>query len=172
MVPETLDTFCFKFECCSSIRSRRNGRGKNDRLIQLAEPSPVVVIDNETPHRPNNKRKSGYCLYVVTCTWLYNLGSLTSKRKRCSLLKLLLVKLSSPGLGLVFVVALSLMSTSLQRKVSCSSLASHAYASFLTTRTETERTGVGVRLKEQQTNLFPIIASRDPRKSPNYVDKS
>ena len=88
-----------------------------------------------------------------SCTWLYDLGSLTSKRKRCSLFKLLLVKLSSPGLRLV-VVALSLMSTSLQRNVSCSSFASRAYASFPTMRTETQRAGVLVRLKEQQINPF------------------
>ena len=30
-------------------------------LIQSAAPSPVVVPDKESPHVPNNKRKSGCC---------------------------------------------------------------------------------------------------------------
>ena len=79
---------------------------------------------------------------------------------------------ASPGLGLVVVVALSLMSTSLQRNVSCSSSVSRAYASFLTTRTETQRAGAVVRLKEQQSNLFPIMVRRDPRKPQNSFDQS
>ena len=89
-------------------------------LIHSAAPSPVVVPNKESPHMPNNKRKSGCCRAcrqpVRGCTILAHRWS---KRKRCSLVKLLLVKLSSPGLGLVVVVALSLMFTSLQRIVSC-----------------------------------------------------
>ena len=126
-------------------------------LIHSAAPSPVVVPDKELATRDKQQEKVRllYMSRILSpCTWLYDLGSLTSKRKRCSLLKLLLVKLSSPGLRLVVVVALSLMSTSLQRNVSCSSLASHAYASFPTTRTETQPAGIVVWLKEQQNNLF------------------
>ena len=102
--------------------------------------------------------------HVVTpCTWLYDLGSLTSKRKRCSLLNMLLVKLSSPGLGLVVVVALSLMTTSLQRSLSCSSSVSRACASFPTTRTEIQRAGFVVRLKEHAAKqpFFPIMVRLD-----------
>ena len=98
---------------------------------------------------PNIRESRVAVTYVVIpCLWLYDLGSLTSRRKRCSLLKMLLVKLSSPGLGLVVVVALSLMSTSLQRNVSCSSSVSRAYASFPTTRTEIQRASM------QRNNLF------------------
>ena len=90
---------------------------------------------------------------------------MTSKvYKRCSLFKLLLVKLSSPGLGLVVLAALLLMSTSLQRNVSCLSLACCAYTSFPATRTETQRAGVVVLLNERQSNLFLIMARRDPPK--------
>ena len=73
---------------------------------------------------------------------------------------------ASPGLGLpVLVVALSLMSANLQRNISCSSSASRAYASFPTTRTETQTAGVVVRLKKQhaQSNLFPIMVRLDPK---------
>ena len=73
-------------------------------------------------------------------------------------------------LGLVVVVALSLMSTSLQRNVSCSPLACCEYVSSPTTRTETQRAGVVVPLKEKQSNLFLIMARRDPRKSQNSFD--
>ena len=129
-------------------------------------PSPVVVPDKESPQVPNSKRKLGCCRACVHIVfWLYDLGSVTSKVKRCSMFKLWLVKQSSRGLRLVVVAGLSLMSTSLQRNVSCSASAPHAYASFPTTRTETQRAGVIVRLKEQQSNLFRIMASRDSRKS-------
>ena len=45
-------------------------------LIHSAAPSPVVVPDKESPHAPNNERKSGCCracrhpVYVVVRTWL------------------------------------------------------------------------------------------------------
>ena len=45
---------------------------------------------------------------------------------------------------------------------------------FPTTRTETPRAGAAVRLKEQQSNLFPIMVCirQDPRKSQNSFDQS
>ena len=91
------------------------------------------------------------------CTRLYNLGSLTSKRKRFSLHKLL-KQLPSPCLGLVVVVAISLilMSTSRQKNVIFPCPMSCAYASWPTKWTETRRADVVVQLKEQQNNLlFP-----------------
>ena len=75
------------------------------------------------------------------------------------------MQLSSPGLGLVVVVALSLMSISLRRNVSCSSSTSRAHASFPATRTVTQRTSAVVRFKQQQRNLFPIMAVQAPENS-------
>ena len=98
-------------------------------LIHLAAPSPVVVkvdqfkaIVPSSPYLTRSRQRakqqekvgliSDSCM-SSPCTWLSDLGSLTSKRKRCSLFKLFVVKLSAPGMWLVVVVALSLMSTTL-----------------------------------------------------------
>ena len=104
-------------------------------------------------------------LYVVVRSWVDVIDKQAKKMQPVQVV----VGEVSPGLGLVVVFALSLMSTSLQRNASCSSSASRAYASFPTTRTETQRAGVVLRLKEQQSNLFP---RRDPRKSQNSFDQS
>ena len=123
------------------------------------------------------------------CAWLYDFGSLTcwqaserdaakavfnrgfilSRPKRCSLPKLWLVQLPSPGLGLVVVVAPSLMSKTLQRTSAVHAWPywiSRVYTSFPTTttetvytsfpmmRNETKRAGVVVQHKEQQSNVF------------------
>ena len=84
-------------------------------------------------------------LYVVVRSWVID-----KQAKKMQPVQVV-VGDASPGLGLVVVVALSLMSTSLPTNVSCSSSASRAYASFPTTRTETRR---------------------DPRKSQNSFDQS
>ena len=81
-------------------------------------------------------------LYVVVRSWVID------KQAKKMQPAQVVVGEASPGLGLVVVVPPSLMSTSLQRNVSCSSSASRAYASFPTTRTETQTAGVVVRLKE------------------------
>ena len=162
---------------CQKVSVWKVVRVRSYFFIHLAAPSisAVVVPGKESPHVPNNKRNSGCCRAchhpVRGCTILAHWLA-SEKDGPCCLFKLLLVKLSAPVLGLVVVAALSLMSTSLQRNVSCSSSASRAYASFLTTGTESQRAGVVVRLKEQQSTLFPhrcfpIMVRRDPKKISN-----
>ena len=156
------------FSAVLSLEVEEKGEERKIVFLHSAAPSPVVVPDKESPHMQNNKRKPGFCRACRHlqrgCTILAHWQA-SDKDAACSSC----VKLSSPRLGLrlVVVVALSLMSTSLQRNVSCSSSASRAYASFPTTRTETQRTGVLVQLKEQQSNLFSHHGPSRPPKISN-----
>ena len=139
-------------------------------LIHSAAPSPLLYLTRNR-HTCQTTRESRVAvahvvtLYAVVRSWVDVIDKQAKKMQPVQVV----VGEASPGLGLVVVVALSLMSTSLQRNVSCSSSASRGYASFPTTRTETQRAGVVVRLKEQQSNLFP---RQDPRKSQNSFDQS
>ena len=64
---------------CSAVfrlEVEEKGEERTIVLIHSAAPSPVVVPDKESPHVPNNKRKSGCCrvcrhlVYVVVRSWL------------------------------------------------------------------------------------------------------
>ena len=144
------------FSAVFGLEVKEKGEERTIVLIHSAAPSPVVVPEKESPHVPN-KRKSGCCrarrhpVYVVVRSWLIE----KQAKKMQPALKILLVKLSSPGLGPVVVVALSLMSTSLQRNVSCSSSVSRAYASFPATRTEAPFTR---RRCENETESLRIVS--------------
>ena len=81
------------FSAVLRLEVEEKGEERAIVLIHSAATSPVVVPDKESPHVPNNKRKSGCCRAcrhpVCGCTIL---GHSQASKKRCSLFKLLLVK--------------------------------------------------------------------------------
>ena len=83
------------FSAVLRLEVEEKGEERTIVLIHSAAPSPVVVPDKESPHVPNNKRKSGCCRAcrhpVRSCTILGRRHWQASKKK-CSLFKLLLVK--------------------------------------------------------------------------------
>ena len=76
------------FSAVLRLEVEEKGEERTIVLIQSAAPSPVVP-DKESPHVPNNKRKSSCCRAcrhpVRSCTIELGSTSLTSKQKRCSL---------------------------------------------------------------------------------------
>ena len=64
------------FSAVFRLEVEEKGEERTIVLIHSAAPSPVVVPDKESPHVPNNKRKSGCCrtchhpVYVVVRSWL------------------------------------------------------------------------------------------------------
>ena len=92
-VPFTSEICRSKFQRCSSIGSGRKGRGKNDRFDPLGGAVPGCCTWQGIATRAKQQEKVGLPSRMSSSwTWLYDLGSLTSKQKRCSLFKLLLVK--------------------------------------------------------------------------------
>ena len=49
------------FSAVLRLEVEEKGEERTIVLIHSAAPSPVVVPDKESPHVPNNKRKSGCC---------------------------------------------------------------------------------------------------------------
>ena len=49
------------FSAVLRLEVEEKGEDRTIVLIHSAPPSPVVVPDKESPHVPNNKRKSGCC---------------------------------------------------------------------------------------------------------------
>ena len=49
------------FSAVLRLEAEENGEERTIVLIYWAATSPVVVPDKESPHVPNNKRKSGCC---------------------------------------------------------------------------------------------------------------
>ena len=64
------------FSAVFRLEVEEKGEERTIILIHSVAPSPVVVPDKESPHVPNNKRKSGCCracrhpVYVVVRSWL------------------------------------------------------------------------------------------------------
>ena len=64
------------FSAVFRLEVEEKGEERTIVLIHSAVPSPVGVPDKESPHVPNNKRKSGCCracchpVYVVVRSWL------------------------------------------------------------------------------------------------------
>ena len=64
------------FSAVLRLEVEEKGEERTIVLIHLAVPSPVVVPDKESPHVPNNNRKSGRCracchpVYVVVRSWI------------------------------------------------------------------------------------------------------
>ena len=82
-----------KFQRCSSIGSGKKGRGKNGGFDPLGGAVPGCCTWQGIATRAKQQEKVGLPSRMSSpWTWLYDLGSLTSKQKRCSLFKLLLVK--------------------------------------------------------------------------------
>ena len=76
------------FSAVLQLEVEEEGEERTIILIHSAAPSPVVVPDKKSPHVPNMQQGNARLLsrMLSPCMWLYDLGSLTSKRKRCSLL--------------------------------------------------------------------------------------
>ena len=135
------------FSAVLRLEVEEKGEERTIVLIHSAAPSPVVVPDKESPHVPTTRESRVAVAHVVTLYVVVRSWVIDKQAKKMQPAQVVVGE-ASPGLGLVVVVPPSLMSTSLQRNVSCSSSASRAYASFPTTRTETQTPGVVVRLKE------------------------
>ena len=94
-VPLTSEICCSKFQRCSSIRSGRKMRGKNDRFDPLGGTVPGCCTWQGIATRVKQQEKSGCCRScrhpLCSCTILGRRHWQASK-KRCSLFKLLLVK--------------------------------------------------------------------------------
>ena len=158
------------------FRSEVEEKGE-ERTIVFAHslaPSPVVVPDKESPHVQNNKRKPGCC--HACCHPL----------RGCTIMNRLIDKQATKMQPVHFMLCEAVVIwfgagrcrrtiadvDEPSKKCRLFIFGVGVYASFPTTRTETQRTGVLVRLKEQQSNLFPIMVRQDPRKSQNSLDKS
>ena len=146
------------FSAVLRLEVEDNGEERTIALINSAAPSPVAVPDKESPHVPKHERKSGCrraCRHPERgCTIL---GHWQASKKDAACWR----GITWPGPAGPCRCTIADVG---EPNMSCSSSASRAYASFPTTRTETQITGVVVRLKKQhaQSNLFPIMVRRDP----------
>ena len=80
-VPFTSEICRSKFQRCSSIGSGRKGRGKNDRFDPLGGAVPGCCTWQGIATRAKQQEKVGLPSRMSSSwTWLYDLGSLTSKQ--------------------------------------------------------------------------------------------